>query len=73
MYGKCERRIYELEYWISDEAGNESEHDIYIYKIDTHEPENLQVFIDGISMQENVSKDIYYNHFLCPFQRSFAD
>lgn len=61
--GYAKDGIYELEYWISDKAGNESQHDIYIYKIDTHEPERLKVFVDGTSMQEDTSQTIQYDRF----------
>lgn len=61
--GYAEDGIYELEYWIKDEAGNESEHDIYMYKIDTHEPESLEVLVDGVKMQENNSGTVQYDRF----------
>lgn len=55
--------IYELEYWISDAAGNESEHDIYTYKIDTHEPKALEVLIDGTPMESDTSQTMVYDRF----------
>lgn len=55
--------IYELEYWISDAAGNESEHDRYIYKIDTHEPEKLEILIDGTPMEAETAQTIHYDRF----------
>lgn len=61
--GYAQDGIYELEYWISDVAGNESEHAGYIYKIDTHEPQNLEVFVDGMKMQEDTSQNIHYDRF----------
>lgn len=61
--GYAKDGIYELQYWIKDEAGNESEHDAYIYRIDTHEPECLEVFVDGTKMQEEIAKTIQYERF----------
>lgn len=61
--GYAQDGIYELEYWISDAAGNESEHDIYTYKIDTHEPTALEVLIDGTPMESDTSQTILYDRF----------
>ena len=61
--GYAEDGIYELEYWIMDAAGNESEHEVDTYKIDTHEPEQLEVIIDGSTMKEDTSQTIYYDRF----------
>lgn len=61
--GYAKDGIYELQYWIKDEAGNESDHVVYTYKIDTHEPERLEVFVDGIKMQEGISKVMEYERF----------
>lgn len=61
--GYAEDGIYQLEYWITDAAGNESEHDIYIYQIDTHEPEALEVLVDGKPIAEDTSQTIVYERF----------
>lgn len=61
--GYAQDGIYELEYWISDVAGNESEHAVYTYKIDTHEPQNLEIWLDGGKMQEDISQTIQYDRF----------
>lgn len=55
--------IYELDYWITDAAGNESGHDTYTYKIDTHEPQNLEILLDGTKMREDTSQTIQYDRF----------
>ncbi len=61
--GYAEDGIYEMEYWITDAAGNESEHDRYLYLIDTHEPNALGVMIDGVLMEEDTSQTIRYERF----------
>lgn len=55
--------IYKLEYWISDAAGNESEHDTYEYKIDTHEPTDIVIMVDETDMCTDSNETIYYEHF----------
>ena len=55
--------IYELEYWISDAAGNESEHDVYTYYIDTHEPEKLEILVNGTPMETDSSQTIIFDRF----------
>ncbi len=61
--GYAQDGIYELEYWISDAAGNESEHSAYTYKIDTHEPQNLEIWLEGSKMKEDISHTIQYDRF----------
>lgn len=61
--GYAQDGIYELDYWITDAAGNESEHDIYTYKIDTHEPQKLEILLDGTRMKEDTSQTIQYDRF----------
>lgn len=61
--GYAQDGIYELDYWITDAAGNESEHAIYTYKIDTHEPQNLEIILDGARMREGTSHTIQYDRF----------
>lgn len=55
--------IYELEYWITDAAGNESSHDMYTYQIDTHEPDALEILVDGTPMKEDTSQTISFERF----------
>lgn len=55
--------IYHLKYWISDAAGNESEHEEYTYQIDTHEPENLKVFVEGEALEADTSGAVRYGYF----------
>ena len=61
--GYAKDGIYTLEYWISDAAGNESEHDTYEYKIDTHEPTNFMIMVDGTDMSADSNETIYYERF----------
>lgn len=61
--GYAEDGIYQLEYWITDAAGNESGHDVYTYQIDTHEPEALEVIVDGTLMREDATQTIIYERF----------
>lgn len=37
--------IYTLEYWITDAAGNESEKELFTYKIDCNEPTDLKLIL----------------------------
>lgn len=55
--------IYTLEYWINDKAGNESEKQVFTYKIDTHEPEKLSVIVDGTDMEIDSADIILYERF----------
>ncbi|MGN0396205.1 MAG: hypothetical protein ACI4EF_12650, partial [Coprococcus sp.] len=61
--GYAKDGIYTLEYWISDAAGNESQHDTYEYKIDTHEPTNLMIMVNGTDMSADSNETIYYERF----------
>lgn len=55
--------IYTLEYWIADKAGNVSEKQKQVYKIDTHEPENLKVELDGAEFPVSQASAIVYEKF----------
>lgn len=55
--------IYTLEYWICDEAGNESVHEKRVYKIDTHEPTALSVMLDGTEMTAGNERETVYAYF----------
>lgn len=55
--------IYTLEYWIADKAGNVSEKQKTVYKIDTHEPENLKVELDGAEFPVSQESAIVYEKF----------
>lgn len=61
--GYAQDGIYELNYWISDAAGNESKHERFVYHIDTHEPTQLEVWIDGTEMEADTSQTIQYDRF----------
>lgn len=55
--------IYTLEYWIADKAGNVSEKQKQVYKIDCHEPENLKVELDGTEFPVSQASSIVYEKF----------
>lgn len=61
--GYAQDGIYTLEYWIEDRAGNKSECRRFTYKIDTHEPENLTVAVDGANMEVDSAAPIVYEQF----------
>lgn len=55
--------IYTLAYWVTDEAGNESEHEIREYKIDTHEPSNIHFMLDGTELESGQESTVVYERF----------
>lgn len=55
--------IYTLEYWITDKAGNESERQVQVYKIDTHEPTDMMVMIDKSEFPVGQESTIVYDKF----------
>lgn len=55
--------IYTVEYWISDEAGNESAHEQKEYKIDTHEPYDLHFVLDGTELEASLEDTVLYERF----------
>ena len=61
--GYAEDGIYSLEYWIADEAGNESEHEVHRYQIDTHEPDNIKLYVAGEQLETPSENVIYFERF----------
>ncbi len=61
--GYAQDGIYTLEYWLGDKAGNVSEKKCFTYKIDTHEPTNLTVMVDGETMELSSAEAIVYERF----------
>lgn len=61
--GYAKDGIYTLEYWICDEAGNESEHDNYQYRIDTHEPQNVELYLADSPLETPCEDTIYFERF----------
>lgn len=55
--------IYTLEYWVTDKAGNKSEKQSSVYKIDSHEPTDLHVVVAGNEMPAESASSILYEHF----------
>lgn len=55
--------VYTLAYWITDEAGNESEHEIREYKIDTHEPSDIHFILDGTELESGQESTVVYERF----------
>lgn len=55
--------IYTLEYWVTDKAGNKSEKQTFVYKIDSHEPTDLRVMVAGNEMPAGSESVIRYEHF----------
>lgn len=55
--------IYTLEYWISDKAGNVSEKQVQVYKIDCHEPADLTVELGGSTYEAGKEPEIVYEKF----------
>ena len=55
--------IYTLEYWVTDKAGNKSEKQTFVYKIDSHEPTDLRVMVAGNEMPADSESVIQYEHF----------
>lgn len=55
--------IYTLEYWVTDKAGNKSEKQTSVYKIDSHEPTRLRVVVAGNEMPADSESSIRYEHF----------
>lgn len=61
--GYAEDGIYTLKYWITDAAGNKTEPQEFTYKIDTHEPTDLAVFVDGTDMNADSGSTILFDRF----------
>ncbi len=55
--------IYTLEYWTTDKAGNQSKRQKYVYKLDTHEPTDIQVTISGSEFPAGKEQTIVYENF----------
>lgn len=55
--------FYTLKYWTTDKAGNESEKQIYHYKIDCHEPTDLTVELAGSAFEVGREAGITYQRF----------
>lgn len=55
--------IYTLEYWLSDAAGNESEHRVNEYRIDVHEPSDIMVEVGNEYLKLGNDNTIVYSHF----------
>ena len=55
--------IYTLEYWVTDKAGNKSEKQTSIYKIDCHEPTDLRVVVADQEMPADSEASIVYERF----------
>ncbi len=55
--------IYTLEYWIADKAGNVSAKQRHVYKIDSHEPENLEVVLEDSIFPVGQESAIVYERF----------
>lgn len=55
--------VYTLEYWITDKAGNVSDRQKTVYKIDSHEPENLKVELEGSEFPVSQTSSIVYEKF----------
>lgn len=55
--------VYTLEYWITDKAGNASEKQTQIYKIDSHEPTDLTVMLEGSEFPVGSEPSIVYENF----------
>ncbi len=60
--GEIKDGLYTLEYWISDMAGNQSQKETKLYKIDCHEPTDLSVKIADWNMAVDSAEDICYQH-----------
>lgn len=54
---------YELEYWLEDEAGNETVHELKNYNVDIHEPKLNDLWINDESVILRDSKNLYYEYF----------
>lgn len=61
--GYAEDGIYTLEYWICDDAGNESRHETKVYKVDTHEPTSLSIYLEGEEIESGQSQSLHYDKF----------
>lgn len=61
--GYAQDGIYTLEYWVTDKAGNRSEKQTSVYKIDSHEPTELRVEVAGNEMRADNESVIRYEHF----------
>lgn len=61
--GYAKDGIYTLEYWICDEAGNESEHDMFQYQIDTHEPDNVRLYLAEGQLETPCEDIVYFERF----------
>lgn len=55
--------IYTLEYWITDAAGNESEKDIFTYKIDCSAPTDLKLVLADEEMALGSERTLLYEKF----------
>ena len=55
--------IYTLEYWTTDKAGNQSKRQKQIYKIDTHEPTDIKVTVDGSVFPAGNESTIVFENF----------
>lgn len=60
--GEIKDGLYTLEYWISDMAGNQSQKETKLYKIDCHEPTDLSVKIADWNMAVESAENICYQH-----------
>ena len=61
--GYAKDGIYTLEYWVTDKAGNRSEKQTSVYKIDSHEPTALQVVVADNEMAVDSEASIVYERF----------
>lgn len=55
--------IYTLEYWTTDKAGNQSKRHKQVYKIDTHEPADIKVTVDGSVFPAGNESTIVFENF----------
>lgn len=55
--------IYTLEYWITDAAGNESEPEMFTYKVDCHEPTGLKVIVADEELTLGNESTLVYEKF----------
>lgn len=55
--------IYTLEYWVTDRAGNTSEKQTQVYRIDCHEPTDLTVELEGSVFEAGKESGIVYERF----------